>query len=101
MGKGARRAREVFRFVGGLGPGRVNKAARATRSALRDIGFQPVGQDAPKFAKRASIWNYLQWVRRLLKKNTLLLRRSAAVSRFAVHSRTTLKGSISIFHLEN
>src|SRR5438034_10546926 len=46
MGKGARRAREVFRFVRRLRPGRVNKAARATRSALRDIGFQPVGQDA-------------------------------------------------------
>src|SRR5437762_6402397 len=46
MGKGARRAREVFRFVRRRRPGRVNKAARATRSALRDIGFQPVGQDA-------------------------------------------------------
>src|SRR6266513_1467649 len=46
MGKGARRAREVFRFVRRRRPGRVNKAARATRSVLRDIGFQPVGQDA-------------------------------------------------------
>src|SRR5206468_8820509 len=101
MGKGARRAREVFRFVRRLRPGRVNKAARATRSALRDIGFQPVGQDAPKFAKRASIWNYLQWVRRLLKKNTLLLRRSAAVLKFAVHARTISRELMSIFRLEN
>src|SRR6266480_4843643 len=46
MGKGARRAREVFRFVRRRRPGRVNKAARATRSVLRDIGFQLVGQDA-------------------------------------------------------
>src|SRR5882724_205204 len=103
MGKGARRARKVFRFVRRRCSGRVNEAARTARSALRNIDFQSVGQDAraPKFAKRAGIWNYLQWVRRLLKKNTLLLGRSGAVLKFAVHARTTLKASISIFRLEN
>src|SRR5437764_1474770 len=97
--KRAGRAQKVFRFAWRRCAGRAVEAVRAAGRAFQ-VGAIALNRPQ-KFAWRAPIWNCLQWVQRLLKRNASLRRLSVGVSRFEGRVRTISRASMSIFRLEN